>query len=219
MDVFTTTLSHSLRRFRPSQRTEYVLLAATLLLCALNYARRSDYQEFVMREGLGLGFLLVAMAPVIFFGLFALAAFALFTATYAFRKGGRPLPLIILIVGGIWSETASLPPSPAESTFYQYRSDYEAVVELARQRQLGHEGNCLYAFAVPSKYQVLTRGCVFVEHNRGLAVLFRPPTSQRDIAYAENIDALLELITCDGEHGSLFRQLESNWYICTPAQD
>ncbi len=169
--------------------------------------------------GLGLGFLLVAMVPVILLGLFALAAFAIFAIAYAIRKGGHPLPLIILIVGSIWSETASLPPSPAETTFYQYRSDYEAVVELARQQQLGHEGYCQYAFAVPSKYRYLTRECVFVEHNHGLAVLFRPPTSQRDIAYAESIDALHDLITCDGEHGSMFRQLESNWYICTPAQD
>ena len=213
------SISRVLRRLLPSQLIAYALLAIAFLLCILNYARRADYEEFVMREGLGLGFLLVGMAPVILLGLLALVTFAIFTIIYAFRKGGHPLPIIVLIVGGLLSETAPLPPSPAETTFYQYRTDYEAVVELARQHQLGHEGYCQYAFSVPDSYRYLTRECVFVETEHGLAVSFAPTTSQLVIAYAENVAALHTLIACDGQDGAVSDQLESNWYLCIPAQD
>jgi hypothetical protein len=194
-----------------------MLLVIALLLCVLNYARRGDYEEFIMREGLGI--LLTAVAPVILLGILALAAFAIFTLVYAFRKGGHPLPIIVLIVGGILSETAPLPPSPAATTFYQYRPDYETVVELARQRQLGHEGYCQYAFSVPDTYRYLTRECVFVETEHGLAVSFAPTTSQLVIAYAESVAALHTLMDCDGRHGAVSDRLESNWYLCIPAQD
>jgi len=219
MSTFSTNMSRILRRLLSAQHMGYVLLTIAALLCIINYVRRNDYAEFVMRAGVGLGFQMIAVAPVLLAGLSALAAFVIFTLAYAIRKGGHPLPIIVLVVGGIVSETILLPLSPAEAVFYKYRSGYEAVIELARHHGLEHAGDCQYAFSIPDKYQYLTRNCVFVEYQRGLAVSFQPPTSGRTIAYAENTDALHTLIYCDGRHGSVYSQLEPEWFVCTPAQD
>ncbi len=219
MDKSSEGVARIPRWILPSQRGGYALLAVAVLLCILNYARRSDYEEFVKREGLGFGFLVLALAPIIVLALIALGAFVVVTVSYAFRKKGHPLPIIVLIVGGILSETAALPPSPAATAFYQHRSDYEALVEMARQHNLVHDGICQGAYSPPAKYRLLTRDCVFVETRRGLAVSFEPPSSAYVIAYAENLEALRTLIYCDGRHGIMKSQLDSSWYVCSPAQD
>ncbi|HEY9087003.1 MAG TPA: hypothetical protein VIO36_02460 [Anaerolineaceae bacterium] len=205
--------------YLPKDWTGQILSIVLIVFQVLHYIWRTKQDEFIMDAGLGLFFLCMGLAPFILLGLLLVLATVGATFVYSFSSTGHPLPVFILFVGGIFSLTAPLPPSPAQNAFYRYQSEYEAVVELARQHQLAHEGYCGYAFSLPEAYAHLTQECVFVEYEPELAVLFSPPTSHRVIVYVETKDALEEIENCNGEDGSVFTQLEDNWFLCTPAQD
>ena len=85
MDKSSEGVARIPRWILPSQRGGYALLAVAVLLCILNYARRSDYEEFVKREGLGFGFLVLALAPIIVLALIA-------HRRLLFRHAASPLP-------------------------------------------------------------------------------------------------------------------------------
>ena len=202
----------------PSDWIGYVLLVLIPLFQIAYYIWRSNADEFIMDAGLGLFFLCLAIAPFLLLLLVSVLFLIGATFWYAIRKRGHFLPLIMLVVGAVIAQILPLPPSPAETAFYKYRNDYETVVELARQNQLGHNEDCGYAFSVPEEYRHLTRRCVFIVYDPALAVSFSPPSSHRDIAYADTLQALGGLGSCN-EFGSVFKKVETHWYICTPAQD
>jgi hypothetical protein len=134
------------------------------------------------------------------------------------RTRGNLAPLLVFCIGYFTIQYLPLPPSPAETTFYAHRAAYEAVVRIAQQKGLGHNEDCGFAFALPKPYAYLTDRCVFLVDKPALAIAFSPTTSHRVIAYAEQPEALHALVFC-GIDGSVFKRLESAWYICTPAQD
>lgn len=203
----------------PTDWTGKILSIILVVFQVLHYLWRVNRDEFIMDAGLGLFFLCIVLALPMLLGLLLVLSTVVATFLYSFSPHGHPLPLVILFVGGIISMTAPLPPSPAQTAFYRYQSEYEAVVELARQRELGHEGHCGYAYSVPDQYDHLTEECVFVEYQPALAVTFHPPSSHRVIVYAETKDALAVVGKCNGDYGSTFGQLETEWFLCTPAQD
>jgi hypothetical protein len=210
-----TSRAAILRRLLPTHWAGYVLIIGILLFQIGQYLWRVQGDEFIMEAGLGLFFI---AAPMLLIILPIFAALVLGVAWYTLRTRGNLVPLLVFCIGYFTIQYLPLPPSPAETAFYAHQAAYEAVVQLARKEGLGHSEDCGYAFALPKRYEDLTRDCVFLVDKPALAIAFSPTTSHRVIAYAEQPEALNTLVFC-GIDGNVFKQLESTWYICTPAQD
>lgn len=212
-------ISQLAKRLFPKNQQGFFLLFFIILLQFLNYLWRNNQDEFIMGEGLGLFFLLLALSPVILCLLIGVGVLVVSTIRYAFLKHGHVLPLAVLIIGSLISQFLPLLPSPAEIAFYTHSPDYEEVVDLARQNQLAHDDDCSNMFSVPMKYRSLIKDCIDVVKQPAFAIVFSPRTSHRFIAYAETYDALHNIGVCNGEDGAIFKKLKEHWYICTPAQD
>jgi hypothetical protein len=97
------------------------------------------------------------------------------------------------------------------------RGDYQAVVELARQHQLDHQGDCQYAFVLPTKYVDLTQdksNCIIVEYDPALVVVFMPLFPRTLLVYTDTQEAINDYRSCGGSDGFIARKLEKHWYIC-----
>lgn len=108
-------------------------------------------------------------------------------------------------------------PIPEKIHLFLHRSEYEAVVELARNHQLGHKGDCQYAYVLPDEYSNLSyskNNCIFVEYEPAFVVEFEPLFSRRLLVYAETPEAIEEYISCGGSDGLGYSQIEENWYRC-----
>jgi hypothetical protein len=197
------------------QWTGYTLMTCILLFHIAHYVWRVQRDEFVMDAGLGHFFIMVPLLLII---LPVIVTLVIGIVWYTLYTRGNLAPLLVLCIGYCAVQHVPLPASPAETTFYERRADYEAVVRIAQHEGLGHNQDCGYAFALPKPYEHLTDRCVFVVDKPALAIAFSPATSHRVIAYAEQPEALDELEFC-GVDGSVFKRLEAAWYICTPAQD
>jgi Zn-dependent protease with chaperone function len=98
-----------------------------------------------------------------------------------------------------------------------HRADYQAVVELARQHQLDHQGDCQYAFVLPEKYVYLSQddsSCIFAEYDPALVVVFMPLFPRTLLVYTDTQEAIHNYISCGGSDGFIARKLEKHWYIC-----
>jgi hypothetical protein len=106
---------------------------------------------------------------------------------------------------------------PEQVHLFLYRSQYQSVIELARNHQLDHEGDCQYAYALPDEFSKLARGtdkCIFVEYEPALVVVFEPLYSRKLLVYAETPEAVKAYISCGGSDTIGYYQLEENWYKC-----
>ncbi|MCC6606198.1 MAG: hypothetical protein IT327_23530 [Anaerolineae bacterium] len=132
----------------------------------------------------------------------------------AFLRGKGPIIFVIFIACVIlpWS----IPRITLEEIFFaEHQSEFEKVVELARQGQIEHGDSCQYAFLPPAGYEYLTIDeCIFVEYYPALTVVFTPRSSRRLLVYAETEGALRAYVSCGGSDGSIGKNIEGKWYIC-----
>lgn len=108
-------------------------------------------------------------------------------------------------------------PEPNQLHLALHRSEYQAVVQLARDHQLGHADPCLDAYVLPGQYSDLSHTkdkCIFVEYDPALVVVFEPLFYRELLVYAETPEAAKQYIACGGSDGALYYQLEPNWYEC-----
>ncbi len=98
-----------------------------------------------------------------------------------------------------------------------FRAKYQEVVQLARDHQLGHAGNCQSAYVLPDKYSFLGHSkdkCIFVEYKPSLVVVFEPVNYRQLLVYADTPEAAYEYISCGGSDGVQICELEEHWYRC-----
>ena len=124
------TGSTILRYLIPRHRTGYALLLGIFLIHIGQYVWRSQRDEFIMDAGLGLLFILLPLLLII---VPLLALLSLGMIRYTIRTRGNLAPLLFLCIGYLVVQFLPLPPSPAETSFYAQRRDYEAAM---RKRQL-----------------------------------------------------------------------------------
>lgn len=132
----------------------------------------------------------------------------------AFLRGSGPLAFVIYIACVLlpWSIPSI---TPEELFFAQHKTEYLQAVELARQSQIEHEGQCQYAYLPPKGFEHLTiEDCIFVEYYPALTVRFTPRISRRLLVYAETKEALQAYVSCGGSDGSIGKNIEDHWYIC-----
>ena len=108
-------------------------------------------------------------------------------------------------------------PIPEQVHLALHRSEYETIIEKARNHQLGHEGVCQFAYVLPEKYSNLASTkykCIFVKYEPALVVVFEPLFPRILLVYAETPEAVKEYISCGGSDGVGYHELEENWYRC-----
>jgi hypothetical protein len=211
----TQDRSSNVRWLIPPTIWGYVLSLLSASVGVVVYLARVGYDEFVMAAGLGLLFLLLPIVTVVGVCLIGLLV-VLFT--YARRTGGYIFPFLMLCGGLMAAWYAPLPLAAAEREFIKHRSEYETVVHLAATHRLAEHRECLYGLELPPEYRHLTQYCIQSVDKPALAIAFDPPTTRRLIIYAATPQALAALRNCCLD-GSIYKQLDLNWYIFTEAQD
>lgn len=207
-----------LRWLIPPDLWSWGLFVTALTPATIIYIVRANTDEFIMDAGLGLFFIM----PMLLFGLFLFIVFcwALIWQILSNirRTRGHALPLLAIIGAMILSFVAPLPPSAIAWEFAAHRIDYEAVVSLAQQHKLPDHPRCIYGLELPPTYQHLSRSCIQAIQQPALAIVFNPPTTHRQIIYAESLEALRTLAECC-LNGSVYKRVDQHWFFFTPAQD
>lgn len=169
------------------------------------------------RGPLGLGVICIYGVPLIL--LFLLCGSIILTLiTYSIWQTGSLIPAIVLGLCLYVGFVIPLPPNPStpeERHFLKYRSDYEAVVELAKNGQLQKErpnepGLC---YQLPDNLQhVSEAGCLSVSshRDRGLTVTFNPLAPfYHPVVYVENDD-----VRYPCPDGNVEQHIDDHWYVC-----
>jgi hypothetical protein len=122
---------------------------------------------------------------------------------------GNPSPALFLIVGLLLARFLPIPSTPEEILFSWQRAEYNQIVELARNNQLQHGGDCFTQnyFIPPSNYFQWSSECIHVYQQEGIVVEFAPRTLERPIVFLEN-PASKKFPPCSSDSKSLvFKQL------------
>lgn len=128
------------------------------------------------------------------------------------------LPTLFLASGIFLTFQIPLPPrpdTPEKLHFLQYRTDYEAVVEMARNSELEQAlPNCPAGFLPPEHFShVSAAGCMSVDwdEERGLSVLFNPiEPFYHPVVYVELDNAKNPC----GYDSHVEQRVDEHWYIC-----
>ncbi|MDX2076437.1 MAG: hypothetical protein SFZ02_08420 [bacterium] len=162
-------------------------------------------------------------ATIIGVGAFLLAIFigALWLIWRANVTGnGSPMLIIFLFICIAIVITLPLPPqpdTPEKIHFLQYRADYEAVVALAKTRNLS-QPVCDPPLPL---YHVSSIGCLHVNSDdRGLTVAFYPlELFNYFVLYVEIESEIEKDAICNDSNSSsmiyLKQKIEPHWYVCT----
>ncbi len=152
---------------------------------------------------------LVCLASIVIIGLSLIIGRAILLT--------KSLPLIGLCILSLLISSLAPHPEPEQIHLRLFRSEYESVIELARNHELGHEGICEYAYVLPDEYANLSirkHKCIIVEYEPALVVVFEPLFYRKLLVYAENSSAVRSYISCGGSDAIGYYQLEENWYKC-----
>lgn len=140
----------------------------------------------------------------------------IFVSVYIFKSRGH-FSLVLFLVGGLLLAIfLPVPPTLEEISFSWQRTEYEQIVELARNNQLQQGDDCLAKnqFLPPSSYYQWSSNCIYVYHPNGLIVEFAPRSLARPVVFVENPTSG-RFPPCWGAHESrVLKQLSEHWYIC-----
>jgi hypothetical protein len=120
-------------------------------------------------------------------------------------------PLIIFMICALFSWL--LPSiSPEDVSFSLHRTNYENVVEMARQHELEQGEYCQQEeYILPDGFEDLSRNtCIIVIYDPEFEVLFNPKVPGRFLIYT---DRLSVNTFCNG-FGSIDKEINNHWYIC-----
>ena len=136
---------------------------------------------------------------------------------YLLRLHGHAAPAVLLVGGLLLLRFLPTPPTIEEISFTWQRSEYESIVQLARNSQLQHGQDCIAQdqFTPPPTYYELSGKCIHVLNRDGIVVEFAPRSWERPIIYLPtpptNPDS-----ACRVQHGEgrVFKRLSEHWFIC-----
>lgn len=172
-----------------------------------------------LRGPLGPAAVFVVCGPfVIIFTVCALVFFALVASSIKWT--GSLIPTLVLVAGigiAFLLPLSPKPDTPEKLHFLQYRPDYEAVVELARNNQLEQAlPDCRAGFRPPDALKhVSSKGCMHISvdnyYGRGLHVEFNPIESfYHPVVYVEFDEFEYP---CGGDL-SVEQKIDDHWYVC-----
>jgi hypothetical protein len=178
-------------------------------------------QSLEYDRGAGLWFFLCPLSCVMGVGFIVLL---IPLTIIAGRRAQHAAPAVVLIVGLGLSIFLPLPPLPKpvfpeEVLFINHRSDFEAVINLARQDKL----ECVADWGCevdarklsPDFVHLSNKGVVGVSHPLGrLTVVFRPLDSYYPIFYFEQPEDRNLFWNSDCWDSRYTRKLDEHWYLC-----
>lgn len=134
--------------------------------------------------------------------------------TYA--KKYIPLLFLALI---LWTaKILPVPKLPQEKYFVQHHTEYEHIVQIAKTHGLPEgttQCQAKNAYDLPPRYKHLTLSCVYIYES---TIEFIPMPSTFVLVYAEFSNDLSTSWSC-AIRGSVWKQLEENWFLCVDADD
>lgn len=161
--------------------------------------------------GIGGAFILIFLAPLCCFPISFIAYHILIALRYRKKHW---TPLVLLLGSTFLAVIYPTPPTFEEDIFFQYRADYEYLVELARSNQLPHHQDCGNVFAPPLGYEHLAVDCIFVDTTPTFSVEFTPRSFYRPLVFFDDPS------TIDSSHGACHgdggvrKELDEHWFIC-----
>jgi hypothetical protein len=161
-----------------------------------------------------LGFICLPILCVI--GILVFSYF-LGTIAFIFIPEGHYSPMATLIVGVIIALFFPTPPTYEIRLFKCHRSNFELLVDEARQQKLTHDQKCRLerSYAIPTEFKKLSEKCIYVDYQPYFSVEFRPRTYMQTIIYTENPEQIHDLIGCNPDAGDLVKPLDKNWFFCS----
>jgi hypothetical protein len=204
-----------MKRLLRSPKILYTILM-TVAACLVGIVRLIWWEYYISLRG-----------PLGFFALPALCPFSVIAVTAVFglfllslisiHRTRSAIPILVLIIGVFLAfqlPLSSRPPTPEEEFFLAQRSDFETVVQLARQAKLEQAlPNCPAGYHAPLEYQfVSSAACMFVNtyDDSGLTVVFRPFESYHPIVYVDKPTKF----PCNEQDAFIEKQIDDHWYVC-----
>jgi hypothetical protein len=170
----------------------------------------------IIRGSLGLGWIGICFSILVIF-IVALIVISLISIRLI-RHTRSILPAGVFWAGIIVVVLLPLPfpprpPTPEEKLFLAHRSDFEQVVEFARDNKLAVAiPDCPAGYFPPAEYQFVSAAqCMFVDYgDNGLTVQFAPFDAYHRIVYVARVTEK----PCDEAYGSTEKKLDDHWYVC-----
>ncbi len=158
------------------------------------------YYFFALGNQGTLGPLALFFLPLVAIILVAAVLFEIVAIAYGlvYRNVRPALGFIVLFLLAIFLPLFPLPPSETEQNFYDHRTEYEAVVTLAKNGAL-------------PKYAPFF---AHIEKESPLVILFNPSNDNYIyVAYAETRDDLDKTDACYYD-GGIHSQIGDTWWLC-----
>ena len=161
--------------------------------------------------GMAGGFILILLAPLCCFPI----SFIAYQMLIAFKYGKKHWTPLVFLLGSISiAMVYPTPPTFEEEIFFQYRADYEYLVELARGNQLLHNEDCRAAFAPPIGYKHLVGKCIYIDLEPAFIVEFTPRSFYRPLVFFDDPTTIEFSVGACHEDGGVSKQLDEHWFIC-----
>ena len=195
------------------------LLLPMLVMVVVIGIARYGWGYYLSRLRGPVGFTSIEVVCLPFFVVAAVIGGAsLYAIVRSLRRTRSAIPMLVLALGTLLVFQVPLPEppdTPEKLHFLDYRADYEAVVELARNGELEASApECGTQFRPPQALaHVSGAGCMFVSNldNRGLVVFFHPLESfYHLVAYVEFDDGEY---AC-GRDPYVEQKIDDHWYVC-----
>ncbi len=200
---------------QPNMRKGFLVFS--IILGAALYLERAQIDEILAQGRMG-GFLLLLLSPLycLWVGgvIWGIAA----AVRYILRPDRTWLPAIFLLSMLLLGYGLPLPRLPERVFFFEHRSEFEEMVQLAMKDELPPgitQCQADMAYELPESYEHLTKRCVFVYD--GPVVEFTPVRGWFPVVYVDKQGHLNGLSSCI--RGGIWEQLDEQWYICTDYDD
>lgn len=157
--------------------------------------------------------------------VFCFGSILIFLVVRSIRRTRQVHPTVVLILGLFVAFHLPLPEppdTPEKLHFIAHRSDYEAVVELARNNALAQAlPDCPAGFRPPTRFShVSSAGCMFIYWNRQesdvlvLSVHFNPlDRFNHPVVYVEN-DHVENPCGYNIRNIYIEQRIDAHWYVC-----
>lgn len=194
------------------KRTDFTpILITVVVIGILRFAIGMFFVE--LRGPLGL-FAIAICLPVLIVAILCLIAIII-VVVKSIRRTRSIVPTFVLLGGLAIIFLIPLPPAsptPEEILFFEHQSDFEQVVELARNNQLVRKSNTGLFFTIPVEYKQLSNDLsiyLYIDSERGLYIEFQPYDFYSPIVYVENDSEK----SCWGDL-NVEEKLIDHWYVC-----
>lgn len=209
------------RRFFQLDSTQSLipLFAFAIFVAIARYFWWAYYLSWRGPLGISGVFIIVLPFMILMFMLFLAIIFLVIWSARKTRSFIPPIFLIICIGIAFYTPLPQPPNTPEKLHFLQYRTDYEAIVTLAKTNSLLLNTDCRMfdGYEVPQPlHHVSKRGCVIIKSDlRGITVAFYPLEDFYHFVLYTQIETKYPCSSENRPRDTYIEQkIEPHWYVC-----